>query len=152
MMEDKSGRNNTSVSRAFRGERFSKTLSLSEQQIAEFASLCGDMNPLHHDPEIAGRTRFKGIIASGPHTTALFAGMIATHFSRKGQMLGLEFSFRYHAAVTVNMALSMSWEVVKIEHKDSLDGDIVWLEGTVSGPDGEAVIDGEGKILVADTL
>ena len=152
MMEDESGRNNKSVNRVFAGERFSKTVSLSQEQIAEFALLCGDMNPLHHDPEIAERSRFKGIIASGPHTTALFAGMVATHFSQKGQMLGLEFSFCYHAAVTVNMALLMSWEVVKIEHKASLDGDIVWLEGTVSGPDGEAVISGEGKILVTDTI
>lgn len=151
-MEPKSDWSNKSGNHAFKGERFFKIMSFSQEQIAEFASLCGDMNPLHHNPEIAEKSRFKGIIASGPHTTALFAGMVATHFSRKGQMLGLEFSFCFHAAVTVNMNLLMSWEVVEIEYNAELDGDIVGLKGVVSGPDGEALITGEGKILVTDSL
>ena len=50
------------------------------------------------------------------------------------------------------MELLMSWEVVKIEHKDSLNGDIVWLDGVVKGSDGEDVISSQGKILVTDTL
>ena len=151
-MEIKTNENDKSAVRVFVGERFSRTLSLSREQIAEFASLCGDMNPLHHDPGIAENSRFKGIIASGPHTLSLFSGMIATHFSRKGQMVGLEFTFGFLAAVKENMKLLMSWEVVKIEHKTSLGGDIVWLEGTVSGPEGEDLISGKGKILVTGTL
>ena len=151
-MEDKTDQNDKSGSRAFAGERFSKKLSLSQAQISEFALLCGDMNPLHHDPDIAENSRFKGIIACGPHTLALFTAMVATHFSLKCQMVGLEFSFCFHTAVKENMELMMSWEVVKIEHKDSLNGDIVWLDGVVKGPDGEDVISSQGKILVTDTL
>ena len=67
-------------------------------------------------------------------------------------MVGLEFSFCFRTAVKENMELLMSWEVVKIEHKDSLNGDIVWLDGVVKGPDGEDVISSQGKILVTDTL
>lgn len=148
-MEDKTYQNDNSDSRAFAGERFSKKLSLSQAQISEFALLCGDMNPLHHDPDIAENSRFKGIIACGPHTIALFTAMVATHFS---EMVGLEFSFCFHTAVKENMELLMSWEVVKIEQKDSLNGDIVWLDGVVKGPDGEDVISSQGKILVTDTL
>ena len=124
-MDDKSDRNNKSNNRAFVGEQFSKIVSLSQAQISEFALSCGDMNPLHHDPVIAKNSRFKGIIACGPHTTALFMSMVATHFSKKGPMLGLDFSFCFQAAVKENMELLMSWEVVKIEHKASLNGDLV---------------------------
>ena len=67
-------------------------------------------------------------------------------------MVGLEFSFCFHTAVKENLELLMSWEVVNIEHKASLDGDIVWLDGVVTDPDGEEVISSQGKILVTDTI
>lgn len=67
-------------------------------------------------------------------------------------MVGLEFSFSFHAAVKENMELLMSWEVVKIEHKASLNGDIVWLDGLITGPEGEDVISSQGKILVTESL
>jgi len=135
--------------RAYVGEQFSKKISLSKQDISEFALLCGDLNPLHHDPHIASESRFGSIIACGPHTTALFMSIVATHFSQKGPMLGLEFSFEFRSAAKENDELIMLWEVMKIQYKNSLNGNLIWLKGTVSGIEGE-VLSSEGKVLVTD--
>ena len=48
-------------------------------------------NPVHHDSEVAAKSRFGRLIASGPHTTAHLLALTASHFSKHGAMLGLEF-------------------------------------------------------------
>src|SRR4030065_453257 len=71
------------------GERFTDEARFSKEEIAEFARLAGDFNPLHHDEKFARATRFRGIIACRPPTAARLLGMTATHFSKRGPSLGL---------------------------------------------------------------
>ena len=52
------------------GEKLSKVLRYSREDIALFARLSGDENPLHVDAAVAQRARFGEIIASGQHTSA----------------------------------------------------------------------------------
>lgn len=42
--------------RAFAHERFSREVSLTPDAIRAYAASVGDDNPIHHDPEFAGRT------------------------------------------------------------------------------------------------
>jgi acyl dehydratase len=49
-------------------------VSVSEAEIVEFAQRF-DPQPFHVDPEAAKASPFRGLIASGWHTTALFMGM-----------------------------------------------------------------------------
>ncbi len=137
--------------RAFVGETFRSTVTLSTAQISAFAHLSGDHNPLHHDAEVARHTRFGGIIASGTQTTALFMGMVASHFCQKGPMLGVEFSFRFHAPVRPCEELRMAWTVVNIEPNKRLGG-LVTLEGQVTNPAGHDLVTGVGKVIVTDHL
>ncbi len=65
-------------------ERFSSEVTLNPTLVSEFAKAAGDFNPMHHDPEFAANTRFKKLIASGTHTTALLLGLTASHFSKHG--------------------------------------------------------------------
>lgn len=113
--------------------------------IAEFARLCGDQNPLHHDEVYARGTRFGGIIACGPHLSSLMMGLTATYFTQNGAMLGLEFSFRFLKAVKAGGTLEMEWEVVAVEPKASLGGEIVTLEGRATNEEGVVVLPGTGK-------
>ena len=62
------------------GEKLSRTLRYSRDDIAAFARLSSDQNPLHHDVLVAQRARFGEIIASGEQTAAILMGMLATHF------------------------------------------------------------------------
>ncbi len=134
------------------GERITEEARFSKEEIAEFAKLAGDFNPLHHDEEFAKATRFGGIIACGPQTASRFLGMTATHFSRRGASLGLEFSLRFLGPVRPEEKLEMVWDVVEVTDKPKLEWAIVKLEGRVTNPAGEAVLTGTGSVLVARSL
>jgi len=69
-------------------ERFSAQLALEPDAASAFASAVGDTNPLHHDAEFAASTRFGRLLASGPQTTAHLLALTASHFSKRGAMLG----------------------------------------------------------------
>lgn len=134
------------------GERFTDEARFSRREIASFAKLAGDFNPLHHDEEFAKTTRFQGIIACGPQTASRFLGMTATYFSKKGASLGLEFTLRFRGPVRPDEQLMMVWDVVDVTVKPKLNGEIVKLEGRVTNPEGEAVLTGTGTVLVARSL
>src|SRR3569833_3254761 len=63
------------------GERFERTFVFDADGITAFASMAGDMNPLHHDPAAAAASRFNDKIASGTHTTSI---MLGTHTTLVG--------------------------------------------------------------------
>ena len=134
------------------GERFTDEARFSREEIAQFARLAGDFNPLHHDEEFARGTRFGGIIACGPQTASRFLGMTATHFSKRGASLGLEFTLRFLGPVRPGEKLEMVWDVVEVTEKPKLAGEIVKLVGRVTNPAGEAVLTGTGTVLVARRL
>jgi acyl dehydratase len=134
------------------GERITGQVCLSREEIATFARLCGDLNPLHHDEDYARHTRFGGIIACGPQVTSLMMGLTATYFSQGRAMLGLEFTFRFRKAVKAGESIALAWEVVAAEPKASLQGVLVTLEGKATNPQGEAVLTSTGKVLVTDKL
>ena len=134
------------------GERITDEARFSKEEIAEFARLAGDFNPLHHDEEFAKATSFQGIIACGPQTASRFLGMTATHFSKRGASLGLEFTLRFLGPVRPGERLEMVWDVVDVTDKPKLNGEIVKLEGKVTNPAGKAVLTGTGTVLVARSL
>ncbi len=134
------------------GERITEEARFSKEEIVEFARLAGDFNPLHHDEEFAKSTRFGGIIASGTQIASRFMGMTATHFSKRGASLGLEFTLRFAGPVHPEERLEMVWEVVEVTHKPKLNGEIVKIDGRVTNPAGEVVLTGTGTVLVAQRL
>src|SRR5262247_3596226 len=91
--------NDGDAMKAYPRERFSSEVTLSSARVIEFANAAGDTNPIHHDPEYAASTRFGRPTASGPHTTALMLALTASHFSKKGAMLGLEFWVRFRRPI-----------------------------------------------------
>jgi TRAP-type C4-dicarboxylate transport system permease large subunit len=71
------------------GERFSRRFTFDAESIRQFAALCGDANPLHHDAAAAARGPFGTLIASGPQTASLMMGLNATFFCARFDALGL---------------------------------------------------------------
>jgi acyl dehydratase len=134
------------------GERIVGQATLTPAEIAAFARMCGDQNPLHHDEAYARTTRFGGIIACGPQLTSLTMGLLATYFTQNSAMLGLEFTFHFLKAVMAGETIEMEWEVVAKESKASLGGEIVSLKGKTTNGRGEPVLTAVGKILVTPNL
>jgi len=134
------------------GETIEHRVTLSAADVSAFAHLSGDRNPIHHDEAFAAATRFGGIIASGPQTAGIFMGIVATHFSQRNAMLGLEFAFRFLGPARAGEELSMEWRVVSVEPKPSLHGDIAKLTGSVRNAAGVEIVSGTGTVLVVERL
>ena len=134
------------------GEHITGQVGLSLEEIATFARLSGDLNPLHHDERYAQQTRFGGVIVSGPQLISLMMGLVATHFSQETAMLGLDFSFRFRKAVHAGEIVTMSWEIVSARPKTSLQGVLVDLDGRIVNKQEQLVLTGQGKVLVTEKL
>jgi 3-hydroxybutyryl-CoA dehydratase len=138
--------------RAYPRERFSSEVSLSPAMVSEFAEAAGDINPIHHNQEFAASTRFGRLTASGPHTTALLLSLTASHFSKKGAMLGLEFWVRFRRPIYADETILLEWMVIKVTPNKKLKGEIVELRGRIKGQDGLTSLGAKGRVLVTDQL
>jgi len=134
------------------GECIEHVASYSREEIARFAMLTLDVNPLHHDREAAIRAGQRDVIASGQHTSALMSGLAASYFSREGDgiprsMLCLNFNFAYREPIFADAQVTLSWRVASTEWNSKLDGVIAQLEGQALVDDAPSVI-ARGTVLV----
>lgn len=132
------------------GRSFEKQVLFDAPGIAAFATSCGDINPLHHDAEYATRSRFGGIIASGPQVTSLLMAMVAAFFAPLGPGVGLGFNFRLRSAVRAGDLVTMRWIITAVVAKRSLGGHVISLEGKALRPGGAAAVLATGEVLGMD--
>ena len=133
-------------------ERFSAEITLTPSSVADYASAVGDTNPVHHDPEFAASSRYGRRIASGTHTTALLLALTASHFSKQGSMVGLEFWVRFRRPVFADDTIRLEWLVVRVTPNAKLRGDVVELRGRITTRGGETALGAKGRVLVTDRL
>ncbi len=131
------------------GFEFEKEIKLTKEDITTFAKLSGDMNPLHHDEGVAKASRFGGIIASGPQSSALFMGTIATHIAPGHIGLGMEIQGQFKAPIKPDIELQIKWAVTKVIPKAKLHGYIVSCEGGIYYKDKELFL-GTGTCLILE--
>ena len=129
-------------------DRFSAQLTLGATGISEFATAAGDANSLHHNPRFADRSRYGGIVASGPQTTAHLMGLTATHFSREAEMVELEFSFRFRAPVYADEDITLEWLVISVRDTSRGTGKLVDLRGRIRNAKGRTAVGAKGRVLV----
>lgn len=127
------------------GYRFSRAHTFDEEQVRSFSLAAGDENPLHIDADYASGTRFGGLIASATHTTSLLMGLIATHFSSRGSMLGLNFAFELLHAVKATESVLLEWVVTSAASR-AKGGLVLGLDGTVSALDGRTLVLAQGHV------
>jgi 3-hydroxybutyryl-CoA dehydratase len=138
--------------RAWPRERFSSEVTLTPAMVTGFALAAGDTNPVHHDPAFAAATRYRRVIASGTHTSALLMGLTASHFSQRGAMVGMEFWLRFRRPIYADETIRLEWLVVRVTPNTRLKGDIVELRGRIKGEDGQTALGAKGRVLVTDQL
>ena len=130
------------------GERFARRAILDADSIRDFARLCGDHNPLHHDTQVAAAGPFGTLIASGPHVAALMMGLDATFLSQHALALGLGFEFRFVKAVPAGLELTLEWTITGVDYKPSLAGHIVSVDGRAIDDAGAVYVTATGRNLV----
>jgi 3-hydroxybutyryl-CoA dehydratase len=138
--------------RARVGERFSREVTLTPESVAAFSKAAGDDNPIHFDAQFAATTRFGKVIASGTHTSSLLLGLTATHFSKRGSVVGLEFTVTFRRAVFADETVQVQWDVIKVTPNTKLKGDVVDMLGRLLGTDGTPAVEATGRVLVTDRL
>lgn len=132
------------------GYRFSRTHAFDEEQVRRFALAVGDDNPLHHDAEFARGTRFGGLIASGTHTTSLLMGLTASHFAKKGNVLGINFSVDLLRPVRASETVLIEWNVLSIAARPR-GGSIIEMQGWVKGADDRTSVLAHGTVLLTSS-
>ena len=133
-------------------ERFSAVVSLDPSATSAFAHAVGDTNPMHHDADYAATTRFGRLLASGPQTTAHLLALTASHFSKRGAMLGLEFWLRFRRPVYADETIALEWLVISVKKNSRLDGEIIDLRGRIRNQTGETAVGAKGRVLVTENL
>lgn len=66
------------------GEQASLTKTVTESDVATFADLIGDHNPIHTDDEYARKSRFGRRVAHGVFTGGLISAVLGNHLPGPG--------------------------------------------------------------------
>ncbi|HET8620752.1 MAG TPA: MaoC family dehydratase [Acidimicrobiales bacterium] len=114
-----------------------RTRTVTHRDIELFSEMTGDMNPLHYDEEMAGRSRFGGIIVQGGVTSGLLNAVVAEDLPGPGTVF-LHTDWRYLAPVRPGDEIVAEVEVIGVRP----DKPVVTLRTTVTGPGGDIVLDG----------
>jgi len=133
------------------GETFvSPRRTVTEADIAAFASLSGDFNPLHVDEVFASRTPHRGRIAHGMLAQSIATGL--GHelgiFSRTIVALG-EMRLKFVAPVRAGDTLRLELTVAEIDADPGPKRGRVRFSAPLFNQDDQRVIDGEWTVVVS---
>ena len=120
------------------GSRATWTRTFTEQEVELYARITGDRNPLHFDPEYAGRTRVGRLVVQGGLTTGLFNALVAMELPGAGSVF-LHQEWDYPAPVFVGDTVTAEAEVIEAR----ADKPITKLRCVARRDDGTEVLTGE---------
>lgn len=92
------------------GEKAQISKEVTEDDIASFAKITGDYNPVHIDPKFANKTRFKGRIAHGMLSASLISAVLGTKLPGPG-CIYLSQSLKFVRPVRIGDTLTAEVEV-----------------------------------------
>src|SRR5437870_2359487 len=119
------------------GDTASRSRTVTARDIELFTELSGDRNPLHYDEDLAGRSRFGGIVVQGGVTTGLLNALVAEDLPGPGSVfLHVDWSFK--APVRPGDVITAEVEVLEARE----DKPVAKLRTTIVNQDGTVVLDG----------
>jgi acyl dehydratase len=121
-----------------------RTITIGD--VTLFATLSGDLNPLHLDAGFARTTRFGDLIASGQQLIGHMLGVLPTRLP--ATTLGRDCAFRFVKAAQVGDTLAIEWVVRERQAHPRLKGLVVSLDGRATNQRGEEVISGRVRVLL----
>lgn len=119
------------------GQRLpAEQVTLTQADLVRYAGASGDLNPLHWDPEFAGRVSpTGGVIAHGMLTLGHVSRVVTAWAG--GPDLLLRLSARFRAPCPVGATVEIGGEVVSVDADAGTATLAVWAEL----PDGGRVVD-----------
>lgn len=125
------------------GEKASVTHVFRQEIVNQFATICGDNNPLHTDPAFAATTFFKGTIVHGIFVSSLFSTLFGRSISGA---IYVSQSVNFKKPVHVGAQVTATVTVQSIEAKKK--GELITCSTVATLADGSVAIDGEAKVLL----
>jgi 3-hydroxybutyryl-CoA dehydratase len=117
---------------------------VTAEDIATFAEVTGDTNPLHTDSAYAARTRFQQPIAHGMLGAGLISAAIGAKLAPGKAVIYLGQNMQFRAPVMPGDTITANVEVTEVDAERSR----LKLNTTVSKQDGTEVIRGDALIMV----
>ena len=121
------------------GYKTTHTKTLTEADIASFAEVSGDFNPVHMDEEYAKKTFFGGRIAHGVLAVSLLSAAMA---KLPGLVILLSHSSRFLKPVRIGDTVTAIAEATGVRKEKG----IVTLKNTCTNQNGEVVVEGETMV------
>lgn len=119
---------------------FSKTVT--ETDIALFAAISGDFNPLHVNAEFAKSSRFGARVAHGPIMLALAAGVLGNRLPGIGA-IAVSNHIEYRRPVYIGDTITSRAEVAALDpERNRATIGLVW-----TNQNGELVAEGEAVVI-----
>ena len=123
------------------GDTASRSRTVTARDIELFTELTGDRNPLHYDPELAGQSRFGGIVVQGGVTSGLLNALVAEDLPGPGSVF-LQVDWAFRAPVRPGDVLTARAEVTSVRD----DKPVTTLATTITNQDGVTVLDGSAVV------
>jgi acyl dehydratase len=120
------------------GQTATRSITLTEEHVKNFAEISGDYNPLHFDETFAAQTKFGRLVVQGGLTTGLLHALVAMDMPGPGTVF-LSQNWKFTAPVFIGDTITAEAEITSVHPSKPVTG----LAVKVSRGDGETVLDGE---------
>jgi 3-hydroxybutyryl-CoA dehydratase len=127
------------------GATASVSKTIGDAEIAAFAQLTGDVNPMHWSSDFARRTRYGRPIAHGMLTASLISTVIGTKLPGPGS-IWVSQTLNFVRPVFPDDTITATATVIAVREERPL----VTLETRCANQDGHLVLEGEALILLDD--
>ncbi len=124
------------------GMEASVSMTITDEDVAAFAKLSGDINPVHLDDEFAATTIFKKRIANGFLTGALFSTVLGTKLPGPG-CIYLSQGLKFRAPVYIGDEVVATCRITAVDTEKSR----VTLACDCS-VNGKTVLEGDATMMV----
>jgi 3-hydroxybutyryl-CoA dehydratase len=124
------------------GDSATRTKTITDEDVRNFAAATGDMNPVHLDDTYAAGTRFGKRVAHGMLTVGIISAILGNDLPGFGTIyLGQDFKFK--APVFIGDTVTARIEVVKYRE----DKCIATFHTTCTNQDGILILEGEAVVI-----
>jgi 3-oxoacyl-[acyl-carrier protein] reductase len=127
------------------GDRVVLSKQIMEADVAAFAALSGDYNPLHMESSYASRTHLRRRVVHGMLVASFVSTLIGMHLPGAGS-LWMQQSYRWRHPVYIGDTIEVA---LKVTHK-SAGSRTLTIEITAMNQNGIHVMDGEGTVSVPE--